>query len=469
MPEASSPLSPLDSVIWRLDAQPALRAAFATVSFLDRAPDLERLRRRMAWAVAELPHFTQRVVPSRVPGLGPMWETDPEFSVDRHVRRVILPDGPNGVVTDAAVLAEAARLVAAPFDPDRPLWEFTVITGLEGGRAALLHRMHHALTDGEGGIRLSERYLDVDADTPHPSEESAPDPFPGGPPDDGTPFERAVLVASERVGDAVRGTASVGRWALDGIGDPARFPAAGMAAVDAARSLSRQVVLDGAKSSLWRQRSDERALLSATVPFDTIRDLAHATSTSVNDVFVTAVVRAAGTVHRAAGRPVDELRVAVPVSVRKEDGHAGGNAFAPTRVLVPTGGGLTAGAHLRLVSTRLSGIKSERSNTLLPSLSAGAALVPTPLLAEAMRRQAATIDIVTSNLRAAPFPLFVGGAHIEATYPLGPLMGTPVNVTMMTYEGRADLGVHVDTVAIPNAAEFRDRIVDAVAELQGAA
>jgi hypothetical protein len=270
--------------------------------------------------------------------------------------------------------------------------------------------------------------------------------------------------------DAARGTAALGRWAFDGITDPARFPAAGAAAFDAARSLSRQVaVLDHARSTLWTERSDQRTLLSATVPFDTIRDLAHATSTSVNDVFITAVVRAAGAVHRSAGHPVDELRVGVPVSVRKGDGQAGGNAFAPTRVLVPTGNGLTAGAHLRLVSTRLSGIKSERSNTLLPSLSSGAALVPTALLAEAMRRQTATIDIATSNLRAAPFPLFVAGAHIEATYPLGPLMGTPVNVTLMTYEGRADLGVHVDTGSISDPIGFRDRIVDAVAELEGTA
>ena len=34
--------------------------------------------------------------------------------------------------------------------------------------------------------------------------------------------------------------------------------------------------------------------------------------------------------------PVDELRISMPVSTRT-DGSAGGNAFTPTRVLLPVG------------------------------------------------------------------------------------------------------------------------------------
>ena len=477
--EARSPLSPLDSVIWRLDADPALRAAFATVSFLDREPDRARLARRLSWAVADLPHFRDRVVPASIPGTSPRWAPDPDFDVARQVEWVDLADlepvdGRDGddPHREPAVLDLATRLAASPFEADRPLWGFVVVTGLPGGRAALIHRMHHALTDGEGGIRLSERYLDIAPDDAHVSDEHVPDPFPGAPPPDGTPLEQFTLFAAEKVGDVARGASSATRWTVEGLRDPRRFVDAGTASVDAARSLGRQVaVVDPARSTLWTRRSEGRQLLPASVPFEVLRDVATRTSTSINDVFVTAVVRAAGSLHRAAGRPVVELRVAVPVSTRRRsEGQRGkgGNAFAPARALVPSGNGLTAGAHLRLVSARLSSLKSERSNELLGSLSAGAELVPTPVLTHLVRRQTATIDLVTSNLRAAPFPLYVAGAHIEATYVVGPLMGTPVKVTMMSYDGRADLGVHVDSGAVEDPEGLRDRLVDVVSELHAA-
>jgi diacylglycerol O-acyltransferase len=477
--EGHSSLSSLDSVIWRLDADPALRAAFATVSFLDRPPDPARLARRLSWAVADLPHFCDRVVPAPFPGAPPRWARDPDFDIARQLEWVDVADLPSsdgdegdGRHREPAVLDLATRLAATPFDADRPLWGFVVVTGLPGGRAALVHRMHHALTDGEGGIRLSERYLDVAPDDAHVSDEHVPDPFPGAPAPEGTPLELFTLFAAEKVGDAARGASSATRWTIDGLRDPGRFVDAGAATLDAARSLGRQVtVVDSARSPMWTRRSHQHRLLPASVPFEVLREVATRTSTSINDVFVTAVVRAAGSFHRSAGHPVDELRVAVPVSTRKRtegERGKGGNAFAPARALIPSGSGLTAGAHLRMVSARLSTLKSERSNEILGSLSAGAELIPTPVLTRLMRRQTSTIDVVTSNLRAAPFPLYVAGAHIEATYVVGPLMGTPVNVTMMSYDGRADMGVHVDAGAVEDPEGLRDRLVDAVSELHTA-
>ena len=57
----------------------------------------------------------------------------------------------------------------------------------------------------------------------------------------------------------------------------------------------------------------------------------------------------------------------------------------------------------------------------------------------------------TSNVRAAPFDVFVGGARVLASYPVGPVAGTAWNVTMMSYSGQLHLGVHIDPVAVPDA------------------
>lgn len=455
-----STLSGMESVMWRLEADHALSAAFGTVSFLDRAPDRRRLEQRMARAVAAVPRLRQRIRPAPVPGLPPSWEDDPGLDLAAHLRWVELDPTP---AADADALDAAARLVATPFEPDRPLWEFRVLTGLPGGRAALIQRMHHAVTDGEGGVRLSEQFIDAERDAPEPP----PDAFVG--PDAVEPHptwvERAVVTVTGAATDVARGTVAAARWTVDGLADPERFARAGGDAVEAVSSLRRQLlVVDAAHSPLWAGRSTDRRLVVATLPFGPIRAAATEAGVSVNVVFVTAVLRGAAAYHRAKGEPVDQLRAAVPVSTR-HDGSAGGNAFSPMRALLPSGDGLTAAAHLHQVADRLAGTTHERSTTLMGSLAGAAELVPTPVLVSLFRRQAATIDVVTSNLRTAPFPLYVAGARIEATYALGPIMGTPVNVTMMSYADQVDLGIHVDPAAIDDPDLLRDTIVGAFHEV----
>jgi diacylglycerol O-acyltransferase len=56
---------------------------------------------------------------------------------------------------------------------DRPLWDITVIHGLQGDRTAYLSRVHHCLVDGVSGIELLLAVLDLVPDpepTPPPAE-----------------------------------------------------------------------------------------------------------------------------------------------------------------------------------------------------------------------------------------------------------------------------------------------------------
>ena len=55
-----------------------------------------------------------------------------------------------------------------PFDRTRPLWEFLVIEGLEDGGAAMIQKLHHAIADGEGSIRMSEQFIDLARDATEP-------------------------------------------------------------------------------------------------------------------------------------------------------------------------------------------------------------------------------------------------------------------------------------------------------------
>lgn len=454
--------------MWRLEGDRRLSATFGSVTFLDRSPDPAVVRERIAGAVDAIPRFRQRIDTSGPPTWPGAW-VDVEVELDHHLRWVDAP----GEGTEAEVLDLAAALVAEPFDPERPPWNFVFVTGLIDGRAALVQRIHHSITDGEGGIALASQFVDFER---HPDPlppldatgRDATDPVPGP-----TWIDRLIGTAADRAGDLIRTTTAAARWTAGGVTDPGRFVRLGGEVVETTQSLRRQLlVFEQARSPLWKQHSTDRRVVAGSFPFAPARAAATTSGVSLNDVFVTATVRGVANYHRMKGASVNELRVAIPVSTRSstrddEAGEAnpGGNAFSPTRVTLPSGDAHTAAAHLQLVSELMRQTKTERATGLVEPLSAIAEIVPASLLRTALVRQAATIDYAASNVRAAPVPLYIGGAMIEATYAIGPLMATAANITMLSYNGRLDLGIHVDTAAVDDPELLRDTVIAAFHEV----
>jgi hypothetical protein len=101
----------------------------------------------------------------------------------------------------------------------------------------------------------------------------------------------------------------------------------------------------------------------------------------------------------------------------------------------------------------------------LASLSGLVQILPPALLSWITRSQVAGVDFATSNLRGASFPLYVGGARVLCNATLGPLTGTPFNLTTLSYDGSLDMGLLVDPVAVDDPAGLRSCLEEAYAEL----
>ena len=56
--------------------------------------------------------------------------------------------------------------MSQPLDRERPLWEAWLVEGLEGGRWALIFKVHHCMVDGVAGVGLLTVLLDLAADAP---------------------------------------------------------------------------------------------------------------------------------------------------------------------------------------------------------------------------------------------------------------------------------------------------------------
>ena len=94
----------------------------------------------------------------------PTWVDDTNFDLRYHVRHLALPKP--GTMRQ---LLDLASLIACdPFDRTRPLWQFVVVDGLRGGKSALIEKLHHTITDGEGSVKLSLQFLDFERDAPDP-------------------------------------------------------------------------------------------------------------------------------------------------------------------------------------------------------------------------------------------------------------------------------------------------------------
>jgi diacylglycerol O-acyltransferase / wax synthase len=451
-------MSDAEGLMWRLEKDPYLTSTFATVSILDRAPDFDRLRARMERATTAVPRLRWRVQPAPVNLSAPMWVDDPDFDIDLHVRRIGLPR-PGSM----RQLLELATLIALdPFERTRPLWQFTVIEGLRGGKAALVQKMHHTITDGEGGVQMALQYLDFARDAPDPEPIAAPEAGVVGPPPTPTTAEtlRDLFVSGFRL------PVGIARQLKELLADPTAIPTAGAAALDTLRGVVTQLSdVEQARSPLWRERSLRRRAEVARAPFTETKEAAARLGGTLNTAFITAAAEAASRYHIELGEPVEHLRASMAVSTRTES--SGANAFSLARMLVPTGE-MPIAERFTMIHEAATAARGQSAGASLATLATVAAALPTSLITRLARQQAQTVDFATSNVRGSPVPVFVSGAQLLHNYPIGPLLGVAFNLTLLSYDGSLDMGLNVDAAAVAEPERLAKLLESAFTDLQKA-
>lgn len=448
-------MSDAEGLMWRLEKDPYLSSTFANVTILDRSPDFDRLARRMDRASRVIRRLRQRVQPMPVNLTAPIWVDDPEFDLNYHLRRVAAPK-PAGL---RQVLDLATLIALDPFDRTRPLWQFWVVEGLRGGKAALIEKVHHTITDGEGAVRLSLEFLDFTRDAPEP--EPLDDDWP-----DDTP-EPAVPNPSDLLRDLVAGPLRLPlgliRQVRKLLADPTQLPEAGTAATDTLRGILNQLSdVDAARSPLWTQRSLRRNLQVLRVPRHEARNAAKRLGGTLNTAFLTAAAEAAGRYHDELDHPVESLRASMAISTRTEG--SGANAFSLARMLVPTGR-MPIAERFAAISEAVTQARETSATASLEALAAVAATLPTSVVTRIARTQSQTVDFATSNVRGTPVPVYVAGAELLENYPVGPLAGVAFNLTLLSHVDSLDMGLHVDAAAVTEPERLQRNLARAFRDL----
>ena len=102
---------------------------------------------------------------------------DPDFDVWNHITFDRLPSPGD----QRTLNRHLARFSAEELDPDRPLWRFEIIEGLEDGKIALVQKLSHATMDGMTAMKVMQYLFDMEAKEPSKLEPSdwQPEPAPG--------------------------------------------------------------------------------------------------------------------------------------------------------------------------------------------------------------------------------------------------------------------------------------------------
>ena len=156
-------MSDSDALMWNIEKDPLLRSTIVTVLLLDQAPDWDRLVDKIERGTWLIPRLRQRIATPLLRMGPPQWSGDANFDLRYHLRRVKACEP-----TIDAVLDLARTSAMAGFDRARPLWEYTVVEGLEGGKSAMILKVHHSMTDGVGGMKLLLMLFDFERD-PEPA------------------------------------------------------------------------------------------------------------------------------------------------------------------------------------------------------------------------------------------------------------------------------------------------------------
>lgn len=448
-------MSDTESLMWRLEKDPYLASTFANITILDRAPNMDALVARMERTALLFPRLRRRVMPAPGNFGNPTWVDDPSFDIRYHVRQISLAEpGDMRQLLDLVTL-----LVADPFDRSRPLWHFIVIDGLAGGRSALVQKLHHTVTDGQGGVELSMHYLDLQRN---------PEPLPA--------LDPAIANAAHNVtepdatealrgamSDSLRLPLSVLRQVRDVLADPSLIGTIGSSTSATVKGLIAQLnETDAARSPLWTSRSIRRRMETTRVSYHDMRGAAKGMGGTLNTAFVTAAAHAAGKYHQQLGAPVESLRASMAISTRTDG--SGSNAFTLARMLVPTSD-MPLPERFAAINEILIAAREGSASGSLEAIATVSTVVPTSIITRLARAQAETVDFATSNVRGAGVPLFVAGAQLLENYPVGPLGGVAFNVTLMSYMGSLDVGINIDEAAVESPALLRDSLVESFQEM----
>ncbi len=448
MPEREQ-MSGVDTAWLRMD-RPGNPMVIAGVMIFADPLDIGRVRETIRARFLCFPRFRQRPVEEMS---GTRWETDPEFDLERHVRRVGLPGA--GGKTDLEELV--SDLVSSPLDPARPRWQFDLVERYRGG-SALVARIHHCYADG---IALMRVLLSLTDPSPVAAVPAAAAEVPDE--DANDPWSRLFAPVTETVAGALRLGGVLWQDYIELVTHPMRAVEYAGRGLDIAAEASRLALMSSdsptrLKGSLTGVK---RVAWAEPMALPDIKEVGLSLGCSINDVLVAAVVGALRSHLETQGDRVEgiEVRAIVPVNLRPA-GHddALGNHFGLVFLDLPLGIANPL-ARLYEVSRRMRELRHSSQPVLVLGLLGAVGMGPKLIEEQVLDVLSRNASMVITNVPGPREPLYLAGARLAEHVFWVPQAGNiGIGISILSYAERVHFGVIADKHLVADPHAVVDRI-----------
>jgi WS/DGAT/MGAT family acyltransferase len=458
----TSQLSPLDAAFLELEeGDSSAHMHIGSALIFDPLPNgarpsLEGLRQQVRERLAPLPRFRRHLSSPRVRPLSlPSWEADPGFDAGELVRQAVLP-APGG---EAELMEWLGDFFSHRLDRSRPLWETTLLEGLEGGRWAMATKVHHCLIDGIAGAGVTAALLDAEAE-----------PAPGSP----TLAEAVAELEAEEPepGRVAKLRGAVGGAVRGGI-DAARHPRNASALVAQSWAMAEMLVRDELRSAPHTSLNGEigatRRLAAVDVPLEDLKRVKRELGGTVNDVVLAATAGGLRRLFEEREESVDHIRAMVPVSLRAASeslglGNRVSSLFVDLVVAEPD-----PLLRYRKIAAASRELKEGGAAAGPEGVIKLAGLTP-PLIQSLVARLMFTprlFNVTITNVPASPATLYSQGAPLRRIVPLVPIFsGHAVGIAVMSYDGTMTFGLNADHDTVADLDHMRAGIEESLSDLR---
>jgi WS/DGAT/MGAT family acyltransferase len=422
--------------------------------------DSARMRAHLASCLHLIPRYRQRLAWIPIEG-HPAWVDADEVDLEYHVRHMsLLAPG-----SEEQLKEVAGDILSRPLDRSRPLWEIWIVDGLEGGRFALVIKVHHCLADGVSGTDalFSVVMSQTPEQTVEPGPEWTPRPAPG-------PLGLAWGAAVRRA----RLPLELARTLLDALQEPRRAASELLARLSAVGYTVRHALPRLARAPLGESLGPDRRFEYHTLDLAAVKAVKEHLGGSVNDVALTTVAGAMGQFLRHRRERIDALdyRIMVPANLRPPDQPgATGIHVSGWLMSLPIQERSARRRHARVLAQ--TGYLKESKQILGPeTLFRLGELVGPPLLPLGVRLASwlRPYDLIVTNIPGPREPFYLLGAPMLAAYPVCPLFeNQALSIALLSYNGKLFIGLNADRHHLPDLPRLVEDVATSFGKLHAAA
>nr|WHV03908.1 putative wax ester synthase/acyl-CoA:diacylglycerol acyltransferase [uncultured bacterium] len=460
-PELNRRLSSLDATFLYLEKKEC-PLHIGSTSVFEGKVSLKDLRKHIEDRLHLIPRYQQKVVPDPFNIAHPTWEYDEDFDIKNHIFEI----KSKKKVTHEDLTRIAGETLSVVMDRNKPLWELFVINNLEGGKAAMIAKVHHCMVDGISGVDLIKIMFDI-----------SPKPAPP-PPKPETQTKPPKLDPTRQFFDSLLGSMEEGMNRFLEMQGGMLYLASSLADPKTAEKIPHIAGVLPAVASpapplpFNGECSGERRLAWSEFSFTDARLIKNVLGGSVNDVVLTVLSEAVSRYakHHKVDLKDRIVRFMVPVSLRQKDKRGSlGNLISILPVEIPLDID-DLPKRFEHVNQKTALMKETKLAEGFLTVGAMYSMMPAPLqsvIGQLANTPFPTFNMVATNVPGPQIPLYLVGKKMLKHYPYVPV-GYQLGLGCAIFSYNRDLyfGLSSDAQAMSDVERFKEILDETFADLK---